>query len=493
MRSLLLSVCLLTVTTAYAQTPAILQVAQKASEQNLKKNLYALASDRMAGRLMGSHGDTLASQYVAAAFLKSGVEAPCENGKSYFQTIEATRYDDKAQLNFAGQTYADLDGWVLYPNDPYSAENVPVLINNLNSVEDWNKHMNELPLAGSAVLINDGLFDDFRRLDSLEKVFVSKGVKLAVWTNPHVDDELKYGIEHAFLPLYKEPDVFNEKAPLYELDLSLSLFKKLLVKDNFQLNNQFKILFPPGKVYAILSTAISVTRGRTEVKVYAPNVIGIIKGTDPDAGAVIISAHHDHEGRNGKIIYYGAVDNASGTVSLMEIAELLHQAKLKGLRPKRTIILGSWTGEERGLLGSFYYSEHPLMPLSQTFAVLNMDMLGRIDTLHQKAAKPDSNYAYILVKDDTLKHALRKALFDADKNVGLTLDTYYEQPQYERRRLIGSDQYPFYLKGIPFVRIDCGFAKEYHQPEDTPEKIDYPLLTKQVQLAFLTVWNMANL
>ena len=493
MRPVLLSIFLLAAANTFAQTGTILQVARKTSEQNLKKNLYALASDRMAGRLMGSHGDTLASQYVAAAFLKSGVEASYENGKSYYQTIEATRYDDKAQLGFNGQTYADLDGWDLYPNDPYSAENIPVLIDNLSSVEDWNKHISELPLAGSAVLLNNALFNDFGRLDSLEKVLVSKGVRLVIWSGPHILDGLKYRKEHSFLPVYKEPDVFNEKGPLFEMGLSPALFQKLLVKDNLQLDTTFKISLPPGKLYTILLTAISVTRGRTEVKVYAPNVIGIIKGTDPYAGAVILSAHHDHEGRNGEIIYYGAVDNASGTVSLMEIAELLHQAKLKGLRPKRTIILGSWTGEERGLLGSFYYSEHPLIPLSQTFAVLNMDMLGRIDTLHQKAVKPDSNYAYILVKDDTLKHALRRALFDANQNVGLTLDAYYEQPKYERRRLIGSDQYPFYLKGIPFVRIDCGFAKEYHQPEDTPDKIDYPLLTKQVQLAFLTVWNMANL
>jgi hypothetical protein len=94
---------------------------------------------------------------------------------------------------------------------------------------------------------------------------------------------------------------------------------------------------------------------------------------------------------------------------------------------------------------------------------------------------------------DSLNRGLRSALFKANESsVNLKLDTYYEQPQFERRRLTGSDQYPFYLKGVPFVRIDCGFCTDYHKPTDTPDKINYDLLSKQTELAFLTVWNMAN-
>ncbi len=72
------------------------------------------------------------------------------------------------------------------------------------------------------------------------------------------------------------------------------------------------------------------------------------------------------------------------------------------------------------------------------------------------------------------------------------LDPYYEQPQFMMRRLTGSDQYPFFIKGVPFIRIDCGFSKDYHRPTDTPDKINYELLQKQVRLAFLTTWNLAN-
>ena len=67
-----------------------------------------------------------------------------------------------------------------------------------------------------------------------------------------------------------------------------------------------------------------------------------------------------------------------------------------------------------------------------------------------------------------------------------------EQPENAQRRIKYSDQYPFYLKGVPFIRIDCGFAKDYHQPTDTPDKINYDLLKKQAQLAFCALWNIAN-
>jgi Zn-dependent M28 family amino/carboxypeptidase len=204
-----------------------------------------------------------------------------------------------------------------------------------------------------------------------------------------------------------------------------------------------------------------------------------------------LSAHHDHVGRNGKDIYYGAVDNASGTVAIMEIATLMKKALEKGIRPKRSIVFASFTGEEKGLLGSSYLASNPLFPIEKTHAVLNIDMMGRVDTMYS-GKKADSSYAYILVIDSH-NRGLRKALYSANEKLGkLKLDTYYEQPKYLQRRLKGSDQYPFYLKGVPFIRIDCGFSKDYHQPTDTPDKINYELLSEQIKLAFLTTWNIAN-
>jgi len=179
----------------------------------------------------------------------------------------------------------------------------------------------------------------------------------------------------------------------------------------------------------------------TEEKV--PNVIGVIYGTDSSAGCIILSAHHDHYGKKGKIIYYGAVGNASGTVVIMEIATLMNKAVEKGFRPKRTIIFASYTGEKKGLLGSYHLAANPLFPMKKIRAVLNIDMMGRVDTFYN-GKRAVSHYAYILVID-SLNRALRNALYAANEKLGkLKLDTYYKQSQFMERRLMGSDQYPFY-------------------------------------------------
>jgi Zn-dependent M28 family amino/carboxypeptidase len=176
----------------------------------------------------------------------------------------------------------------------------------------------------------------------------------------------------------------------------------------------------------------------------------------------------------------------------MEIARLLNLAAKQGQRPKRTIIFASFTAEEVGLIGAYYLAENPVVPIEKTHAIINIDQMGRVDTFYSGRIA-DSMYAYILVKD-SLNRGLRKALFDAHESTGkeLKLDTRYEKPEFMQRRLRGSDQYPFYLKGVPFIRIDCGFSADYHKPTDTPDKINYELLQKQVRLAFLTVWNVAN-
>ena len=175
----------------------------------------------------------------------------------------------------------------------------------------------------------------------------------------------------------------------------------------------------------------------------APNVIGVIYGTDSSAGCIILSAHHDHYGKEGKIIYYSAVGNASGTVVIMEIATLMNKAVEKGFRPKRTIIFASYTGEKKGLLGSYHLAANPLFPMEKIRAVLNIDMMGRVDTFYN-GKRAVSNYAYILVVY-SLNRALRNALYAANEKLGkLKLDTYYKQPQFMQRRLMGSDQYPFY-------------------------------------------------
>ena len=480
-----------------SQPEAILKIASNVSTESLKKNLYYLASDQMEGRLMGSHGDTLASLFVAKWFKKNKLEAPYDHGRDYFQAISADKVVATGSLTIYGVATPWLDNWVEF--SPWrehflSVKNAGILLPYYDDPDSLDSALSKVNCKGKAIIfpltisnkmINEEVYARFLlKLGSRGIVAV---IEHSAWITKFIEREKKN-----FLPHYTSmlnPDISHSS--VLGLGLTEGKINELLSVDHLDINKiDEEIARKASHEILELNVKLSAEVKKSVQKIYAPNVIGILKGTDSGADCIVVSAHHDHDGRNGKDIYYGAVDNGSGTVAIMEMAAMMNTALLQGLRPKRTIVFASFTGEERGLLGSSYYVKHPVYPVNKTHAVMNIDMFGRVDTFYS-GKRPDSNYVYILVKD-SLNRGLRKALFKANETVHLKLDPYYEQPQYMQRRLTGSDQYPFYLKGVPFIRIDCGFCRDYHKPTDTPDKINYDLLTNQTRLAFLTLWNIAN-
>jgi hypothetical protein len=485
-----------------AQEP-IIKIASQISTEDLKRNLYHLASDKMEGRLMGSKGDTLASQFIAEHFKANNLKAPYKN-KSYYQAVRTNRkVITEASLTIKDNIYANLNGWTfaLRSTETFNLQNVPVVFAGYGIKENAYNDFANIDVKGKAVLILSG-----QPKDSAGIFLLSGTNKAATVTSyQNILKELGAVAVLVYNPRFRQDSLIqrrqfhgtyiNEYAKpvrnLPVITLSESRVNELLAPSLVTITALQSVIDRISKPQSFdLKSNISAKVSIDLEKGIAPNVIGIIEGRSKKAGAVIISAHHDHDGRNGNNIYYGAVDNASGTVAIMEIARLMNVAKKSGIRPKRSIIFASYTGEERGLLGSHFFAENPVVPIKKTWAVLNVDMMGRVDTFYS-GKRADSNYAYILVKD-TLDRNLRPTVYKANESVGLKLDTYYEQPQFMQRRLAGSDQYPFYLKGVPFIRIDCGFSKDYHQLTDTPDKINYELLTNQAKLAFLTIWNMTN-
>jgi hypothetical protein len=482
----------------FAQPKTVIDISKKVSLDRLKTNLYYLSSDKLEGRLMASHGDTLASLFVADWFKKSQLQAPYNGDSSYFQTITANKLLFDGKISIKGRQYPLYNGWFSPPFQAptLNAINVPVVFaeydfgntsyNNIDSIDIKNKALIIL-LHGSPDSIDASIA-------SFENLVIKKNGLAFMIIIPGMNSEVIKTFEQKDIPPDYE-NLFSASNPFGKIpDMLFSgeLADSLLREDNQTIKNLQDSFFHQTTNHCFYSKSLITIQFRQYTEeVKAPNVIGVINGSDKKAGCIIISAHHDHEGKQGKKIYYGAVDNASGTSALIEMAVLMNSAVKSGYRPKRTIIFASFTGEERGLVGSAYYAEHPLYSMPNTYAVLNIDMLGRVDSFYS-GKRADSNYVYVLVKD-SLNRGLRKALYKAnDSTVRLKLDTYYEQPLYTQRRIRGSDQYPFYLKGVPFIRIDCGFTKDYHKPTDTPDKINYPLLIKQTQLAFLTLWNIAN-
>lgn len=218
------------------------------------------------------------------------------------------------------------------------------------------------------------------------------------------------------------------------------------------------------------------------------NVLAYIEGSVHPDELLIISAHSDHLGIVNNRINPGADDNASGTAAVMEIAEAFKLAQSKGFGPKRSIMFIHFTGEEEGLYGSRYYVEHPIFPLGNTFANLNIDMIGRVDQVHIE--NPD--YIYLIGADriSTELHYVSEAANEQFTN--LTLDYTFNRENDPNRYYYRSDHYNFAQYGIPVIFYFNGEHQDYHQPTDTPDKIHYDLLETRTKLIFTTAWYLAN-
>ena len=218
------------------------------------------------------------------------------------------------------------------------------------------------------------------------------------------------------------------------------------------------------------------------------NVLAYIEGTEKPNEVLVLSAHLDHIGHHDGEIYYGADDDGSGTVALIEIAEAFYKAKQNGKGPKRSILILHVTGEEKGLFGSRYYSENPVFPLKNTIANVNIDMIGRVDPSHET----QKNYIYV-IGADRLSTELDAEITNAQKYLPeFKLDYKYNDRNDPERIYYRSDHYNFAKNGVPSVFFFSGLHEDYHQPTDTPDKIDYELMTQRTKLIFHTVWNLVN-
>jgi Zn-dependent M28 family amino/carboxypeptidase len=218
------------------------------------------------------------------------------------------------------------------------------------------------------------------------------------------------------------------------------------------------------------------------------NVVAFIKGSEKPDEIIVISAHLDHEGIKDGEIYNGADDDGSGTVALLEIAQAFQMAVKAGKGPKRSILFLHVTGEEKGLLGSQYYTDNPIFPLSNTVCNLNIDMVGRIDDRH----KEDPNYVYLIGSDklSTELHTLSEEI--NNKYTKINLDYKYNDENDPNRFYYRSDHYNFAKHNIPIIFYFNGTHDDYHRPTDTPDKINYELLENRARLVFHTAWEVAN-
>jgi Zn-dependent M28 family amino/carboxypeptidase len=214
----------------------------------------------------------------------------------------------------------------------------------------------------------------------------------------------------------------------------------------------------------------------------APNVVGVLEGSDPvlKNEYIVLSAHMDHVGISapvdGDSIYNGADDDASGTAAVLELAEAL---SMPGARPKRSVVFLTVSGEEHGLWGSAWFSEHPAVPMSQVVADLNIDMIGRNwkDTI-VVIGKEHSDLGATLDRVNRAHPELRMKAID---------DIWPEENFYFR-----SDHYNFARKGVPILFFFNGTHPDYHGPNDEPDRIDAEKESRIIRLVYLITQDVGN-
>ena len=508
--------------------------------ERLRAHINYLASDKLEGRRTGSEGANLAAEYIAKEFSRYGVQRSIgydTQGMSILEADSPNRYLQKfpyvatVELGTGNQLsahYGSAPRMVFLAGRDW----MPLGFSSNSQVEN-----SELVFAGYGISASELKYDDY----ALSKVKDNIAIVFAGTPdgdNPH-GQFAQYEAPRwkaiaarnagakALIIIAREENLRDVRLARLTYDNSGEAGLPVIVVSR----ETARRLLDNGDSLADYETAADArieahtnsgipTRGtilrrpipiplfdlstnivRREVE--AANVVGIVNGFDPvlKNEFIVIGAHYDHLGRGGEgslapregDIHHGADDNASGTAGLLELARMFAASDMP--RPRRTIIFIAFSGEEEGLLGSNYYVNHPLRPLENTVAMINMDMIGRMKAnklivggvgtaeswrkLIDSSAKfwgigvtptPDT-YGVVLPGNmianpttATNKNAGTTAALDSIRSLDLTLNEDGYGP---------SDHSSFYAKKIPVLFLWTGTHEDYHKPSDTADKINY--------------------
>jgi hypothetical protein len=475
-----------------------LEYASSITAADLKRDLYIYASDEFEGRNTGSAGQKRAVEFLRDRYIELGIPSPITD-KDYFQEVPlSTAKTPDASLDVNGKSFNYFDDFILL-----SAANSEVLT------------ADKIMYVGYG--IDSETYSDYSAMDVVGKIVIAKagepkneeGIysvtgtsEMSKWSNGRQEmaskrDAAKAKGAKAFILV--SPQLF----PQYSAYLKRQSDHgggAISLKGS---DNPMHFMMASEALGTALITDLSNTNTPESIAIdfkldyknnaddlQSENVLAFIKGSEKPDEVIVISAHLDHEGIKDGEIYNGADDDGSGTVAILEIAEAFQKATKEGHGPKRSILFLHVTGEEKGLLGSRYYADiDPVIPLANTVANLNIDMIGRTDPKRKEGSR---NYIYLIGSDklSTELHTISEEVNKACCNV--ELDYTFNDENDPNRFYYRSDHYNFAKNNIPVIFYFNGTHDDYHKPTDTPDKIEYDLLENRTRLVFNTAWELAN-
>jgi len=448
------------------------KVESSIDQETIKGHIYFLADDLLKGRETGTPENKIAASYLANSLRSYGVKPNPKTGTFYQEVrLKKTSPPQNSKLSINGSPVMDM------------------------AILDAK----ELSYDGSAIYLNYGMETDYQGKDVSGKVVImkagsdtAKDARAAFRLRKEKQDlAVKAGAKAVIELLPAEAQMWdfiehNFNTSSLEVDLEKAEAEK-------EMNNGVAHIWVKD-TGGTMATQLSASKtlkttlqleAQTEEKVLSNNVIGVVEGTDPKLKNeyIIYSAHYDHVGigtpdETGDTIYNGARDNAVGTTTVLSMAQ-----NLAKYPTKRSALFILFTGEEKGLLGSKYYVENPVLPLNQMVYCFNSDNAGYNDT---------SLISIIGLPRTTAEQNIK----DAATAFGLTAvdDPAPEQGLFDR-----SDNVHFAAKGIPAPTFSLGFTafngdvtKYYHRPGDEAETLDYEYLEKFFKAYVMAGRNIAN-
>lgn len=469
------------------------------TSDELKKHLYVYASDEFEGRDTGEAGQQKAIAYLKEQYQNMNVGSPFGTD-NYFQKVPLEK-----QKVATGTVTVNGEAFNTFENHAI-----------LTASNNLTLNTNTIVYAGYG--IDTDKYSDYKTIDVKGKIvlarageptdsngnYVTSGTTEATkWSNGRQAisskrDAAKANGAKGFLLM--DDVLFSKYAANYKAQFESGKGGRLSLKTNetpmlmLVINKTLgQAIYPninTDTEAKTISTNLTLDIKNTSETITSHNVLAYIEGSEQPDEIIVVSAHLDHIGIKDGEVCNGADDDGSGTVAILEIAEAFKAAKIAGDGPKRSILFLHVTGEEKGLLGSRYYTDFdPVFPLKHTVANLNIDMIGRTDP---KREDGDRNYIYLIGSDklSTDLHNLSEAVNTAYCNI--ELDYTYNDENDPNRYYYRSDHYNFAKNNIPVIFYFNGTHEDYHQTTDTPDKIEYDLLENRARLVFYTTWELAN-
>jgi len=489
--------------------------------EDIRGRMFFLSNSDMAGRLIGTPEHTVAAHYIESEFMRLGLK-PGGDDNTYLQSfdLESAWPDQEKggavlEATVGGKQKTFLPGhdfnpwWVQGVKSESAQGPIEFLGYGINAPEYGYNDFAGVDLHGKIAIVLErepqaddpkskfrGTWDTYHsygwfKIEQIRKA----GASAVLLVNP------VFKFKEARVP--SAPPNYTLPQPNYAMAGGLWDFPVFMVTNetaNFLLSGSGKSLealqkqiddtLKPNSFELPAVTVKAEKNFKSHQLVKGRNVIGVLEGSDPELKKqyVVVSGHYDHMGVVSGRIYAGADDDASGVVATLEVAQAFVQA---GLKPKRSFVFACFDAEEQGLLGSNYYIEHPSAPLADTVANINMDMIGRDEESLTWNTTADKTRNMVNIVGTLYNPDLRRVIEQQNKSVGLDLDfkTDTRDPENWFAR---SDHFWFATKGIPQVLFNTGAQPDYHTENDTWTRINYPKMTKIIQLIFLTAAQVAD-